>query len=38
MAEELANFDTDVLAGFLLVRASAGLADSPIRNDTAIWG
>jgi integrase/recombinase XerD len=33
-AEELADFETDVLAGFVLARASAGLADSTIRNDT----
>ena len=33
-AEELADFETDVLAGFILARASAGLADSTIRNDT----
>ena len=33
-AQELADFETDVLAGFGLVRASAGLADSTIRNDT----
>ena len=33
-AEELAGFETDVLAGFMLARASAGLADSAIRNDT----
>jgi hypothetical protein len=32
--EELADFETDVLAGFGLARASAGLADSTIRNDT----
>jgi integrase len=32
--EELADFQTDMLAGFLLARASAGLADSTIRNDT----
>ena len=32
--EELADFETDVLAGFVLARASAGLADSTIRNDT----
>ena len=32
-AEELADFETDVLAGFVLARASAGLADSTIRND-----
>ncbi|MGH3806295.1 MAG: hypothetical protein ACRDRU_06605 [Pseudonocardiaceae bacterium] len=31
--EELADFETDVLAGFVLARASAGLADSTIRND-----
>jgi integrase/recombinase XerD len=33
-AEDLAGFETDVLAGFVLARASAGLADSTIRNDT----
>ena len=33
-AEELEDFETDVLAGFVLARASAGLADSTIRNDT----
>ena len=33
-AEELADFETDVLAGFVLARASAGLRDSTIRNDT----
>src|SRR6266568_2438474 len=32
--EELADFETDVLAGFVLARASAGLADSTVRNDT----
>jgi integrase/recombinase XerD len=32
-AEELADFETDVLAGFVLARASAGLADTTIRND-----
>jgi integrase/recombinase XerD len=32
--EELADFETDLLAGFVLARASAGLADSTIRNDT----
>lgn len=31
---ELARFETDVLAGFVLARASAGLADSTIRGDT----
>jgi integrase/recombinase XerD len=30
----LADFETDLLAGFVLARASAGLADSTIRNDT----
>ena len=29
--EDLADFETDVLAGFVLARASAGLADSTIR-------
>ena len=33
-ADEVAAFETDVLAGFVLARASAGLADSTIRNDT----
>jgi integrase/recombinase XerD len=32
--EDLADFETDVLAGFVLARSSAGLADSTIRNDT----
>jgi integrase/recombinase XerD len=32
--EEVANFETDVLAGFVLARASAGLVDRTIRNDT----
>jgi site-specific recombinase XerD len=31
--EELAEFETDVLAGFVLARASAGLADATIRGD-----
>ncbi|MDT7681192.1 MAG: hypothetical protein QOG57_1502 [Pseudonocardiales bacterium] len=31
--EELADYETDLLAGFVLARASAGLADSTIRND-----
>jgi integrase/recombinase XerD len=35
--EEIEAFETDVLAGFVLSRASAGLADSTIRNDTGIW-
>jgi hypothetical protein len=30
---ELADVETDVLAGFVLARSSAGLADSTIRND-----
>jgi hypothetical protein len=29
--EELADFKTDVLAGFVLARASAGLAEGTIR-------
>jgi len=33
-ADEVADFETDVLAGFVLARASAGLADSTIRKDT----
>ncbi|MFG1801341.1 tyrosine-type recombinase/integrase [Micromonospora carbonacea] len=32
-AEELAQFEVDVLAGFVLARASAGLADGTIRSD-----
>jgi len=32
--EQVADFETDLLAGFVLARASAGLADSTIRNDT----
>ncbi|MCY0949859.1 hypothetical protein [Streptomyces sp. H27-S2] len=32
-AEELDQFETDVLAGFVLARASAGLADGTIRGD-----
>jgi len=31
--DELADFETDVLAGFVLARASAGLADATIRGD-----
>lgn len=31
--DELADFETDVLSGFVLARASAGLVDSTIRND-----
>ena len=33
-AEELAGFETDMLAGFVLARAPAGLVDSTIRGDT----
>ena len=33
-AEDIEAFETDVLAGFVLARVSAGLADSTIRNDT----
>ncbi|WP_405064814.1 hypothetical protein OG558_23005 [Kribbella sp. NBC_01510] len=32
--EDLADFEADVLAGFVLARASAGLVDSTIRNDS----
>lgn len=32
-AEELEQFETDVLAGFVLARASAGLADGTIHGD-----
>jgi hypothetical protein len=32
-ADELAGFETDVLAGFVLARASAGLADGTISGD-----
>jgi integrase/recombinase XerD len=32
--EDLVEFETDLLAGFVLARASAGLVDSTIRNDT----
>ena len=31
--EELAAFETDVLAGFVLARAAAGLSDSTIAGD-----
>jgi len=34
-ADELAAFETDVLAGFGLARAAAGLADATIRSDVA---
>jgi site-specific recombinase XerD len=32
-AEQLADFETDVLAGFVLARAAAGLSDSTISHD-----
>ncbi|MEU2674469.1 hypothetical protein ABZ622_37580 [Streptomyces sp. NPDC007164] len=32
-AEELERFETDALSGFVLARASAGLADGTIRGD-----
>ena len=32
-AEEIAAFETDVLAGFVLARAAAGLADTTIAGD-----
>lgn len=32
-AEELADFETDVLAGFVLARASAGLLDDTVRGE-----
>ncbi len=32
-AEELADFETDVLAGFVLARSSAGLSDDTIRGE-----
>ncbi|MFE7359340.1 site-specific integrase, partial [Streptomyces sp. NPDC057543] len=32
-AEKLERFETDVLSGFVLARASAGLADGTIRGD-----
>jgi integrase/recombinase XerD len=33
--DELVAFETDVLAGFVLARAAAGLADATIRSDVA---
>jgi len=33
--DELLAFETDVLAGFVLARAAAGLADATIRSDVA---
>jgi hypothetical protein len=35
-AEEIADFEVDVLAGFVMARASAGIADSTIRNDSNV--
>lgn len=32
--EEVAGFEVEVLSGFVLARASAGVTDSTIRNDT----
>ncbi|GAA3846170.1 hypothetical protein GCM10022403_092450 [Streptomyces coacervatus] len=32
-AEELEVFETDILSGFVLARASAGLTDGAIRGD-----
>jgi hypothetical protein len=32
--DEVADFEVDVLAGFVMARASAGMADSTIRNDS----
>jgi integrase/recombinase XerD len=32
--EELADYETDLLAGFVLAHASAGLAEGTIRNNT----
>jgi hypothetical protein len=37
-AEELEQFETDVLAGFVLARTSAGLADGTIRGDVGHLG
>ena len=36
-AEEIEAFETDVLAKFVLARASAGLVDSTIRNDIDLY-
>ena len=33
--DEVAAFETDVLAGFVLARAAAGLADATIRSDVS---
>ncbi len=37
-AEEAEDFETDVLAGFVLARSAAGLADSTVRNDVGALG
>ncbi len=37
-AEEAEDFETDVLAGFVLARSAAGLADSTVRNDLGALG
>jgi integrase/recombinase XerD len=34
-AEEIAEFETDVFAGFVLARSAAGLSDSTIRSDVS---
>jgi site-specific recombinase XerD len=36
--DEVADFETDVLAGFVLARSAAGLADSTVRNDLGALG
>jgi len=35
-AEEIAAFEQDLLAEFVLARSSAGVADATIRNDVAM--
>jgi integrase/recombinase XerD len=37
-AEEAEDFETDVLAGFVLARSAAGLADSTVRSDLGALG
>ncbi|HEY6424685.1 MAG TPA: hypothetical protein VIY28_15850 [Pseudonocardiaceae bacterium] len=34
-AEEIERFETDVVAGFVLARAAAGLSDGTIRGDVS---
>ena len=34
-AEEIADYETDLLAGFVLARASAGLSDGTIRGEVS---